>query len=36
MSNSNNITYSNNSPNSLRNLDFNDVTNEEINEEDNE
>ena len=37
MSNSNSmITYSNNSPNSLRNLDFNDVTNEEINEEDNE
>ena len=36
MSNSSNITYSNNSPNSLRNLDFNDVTNEEINEEDNE
>ena len=36
MSNSNSITYSNNSPYSLRNLDFNDVTNEEINEEDNE
>ena len=36
LSNSNSITYSNNSPNSLRNLDFNDVTNEEINEEDNE
>ena len=36
MSNSNSITYSNNSPNSLRNLDFNDVTNEEIDEEDNE
>ena len=34
MSNSYSITYSNNSPNSLRNLDFNDVTNEEINEED--
>ena len=36
MSNSYSITYSNNSPNSLRNLDFNDVTNEEIDEEDNE
>ena len=33
ISNSNSVTYSNNSPNSLRNLDFNDITNEEINEE---
>ena len=30
---SNSVIYSNNSPNSLRNLDFNDITNEEINEE---
>ena len=36
LSNTSNITYSNNSPNTLRNLDFTDVTNEEINEEDNE
>ena len=36
MSNSNSYTNINNSPNSLRNLDFNDITNEEINEEDNE
>ena len=36
LSNTNSITYSNNSPNSLRNLDFTDITNEEINEEDNE
>ena len=33
ISNSNSVIYSNNSPNSLRNLDFNDITNEEINEE---
>ena len=33
---SNSNSYTQYSPNSLRNLDFNDVTNEEINEEDNE